>query len=797
MDIFPGRSASFCFPFRSSLLVWARCMTKAKSQPKPTTPALPEIPHWLCLCLLAAFVLAMLGKVLFISPREVLSDGRMDLAHFFVHWRYFGFHELKAGNLVLWNPHYYCGTPFFGNFQSALLYPLNFLYLLLPLEAAINWTIALHVFLGGAFTFYWARHRGLHSLACLLSGMMFMFCGPHFLQIQTGHLPNLCTLIWAPLLFLAIDQLMDRPRLAPALLGMFATAMAIFAGHPQYVFYLGVAAGIYSVLNLVRARERGKVVFGLAGIVTGGIALSAVQLFTGMDEGHESMRSLGMSYDFASSFSFPPENFLMLVAPWCFGDVKNIMYWGRWYITDVSLFVSVMGLALAVYGMAWGAPKTRRYSIVMLIITLVLALGCYTPVFPLLFNYMPGFNLFRGMDKFLWLSALFLSMLAGVGLDQILRGREMSWRQIGGVAGAGIALCILAVLPGQVNWWAGVLEKFSPSDMPYLPKGVYADPNFIAQIRTQFIHSLSWGAVCLFLAAGLFALARFRRRMACGAMLLMTATELACFAQISLMTFQIRPAFPPDIARLLAEDPGDYRIQCDNPNSAMTTGMLDVSGDDPSGLLRYVRYLDFTGGIDYDANSHNTLPKKFGGPQWKMLRCRYVLSAASQSILKSDSSELPRLWLVDRFRVMTNYHEIFSALTNASFQAGQEIILESQPEPAPQPDQEKGAVKLLESGTDYLTIEADVKSPCLLLVTDAYSSNWRALALPGSSQASYHIMPANYCLRAVPLAAGHHLLRMEYSPLGFRIGQVVSIVAWPIFIVLTILAARPGIGRAA
>ena len=173
---------------------------QTKPQPAAAAPALPEFPNWFCLGVLAALTLAMFSGVLFFRPNEVLSDPRMDLNFFFVHWRYFGFHELKTGNLALWNPHCSSGAPFFGNFQSALLYPLNFLYLLVPLEAAINWTIALHVFLGGAFTFYWMRHRGLHSLACLLSAVMFMFCGPHFLQVHAGHLPNLCTLIWAPLL---------------------------------------------------------------------------------------------------------------------------------------------------------------------------------------------------------------------------------------------------------------------------------------------------------------------------------------------------------------------------------------------------------------------------------------------------------------------------------------------------------------------------------------------------------------------------------------------------------------------
>ena len=395
-------------------------MTENPTQPEPAAaaPVLPELPNWLCLSVLAALALAMFWDVLMARPAEVLSDPRMDLNYFFVHWRYFGFNELGQGNLALWNPHCASGGPFFGNFQSALLYPLNFLSLLLPLGPAINWTIALNVFLGGAFTFYWVRYRGLHSLACLLAGAMFMFCGPHFLQVHAGHLPNLCTLIWAPLLFLAIDQVVDRPSVGPCLLGMFAAGMAVLAGHPQFVFYTGVAAGVYCVLQVARCRPRGKVILGLGTIALGGVALSAVQLFTGLQEGAEGMRNIGMTYEFASSYSFPPENFLTLVAPWFFGDMKGVPYWGRWFITETSLFVSVMGFVLAVYGMVYGKPATRRFSIIMLVIVLVLAMGGYTPVFHLLFYCVPGFNLFRGMDKFLWLAALFLSALAGMGMDK-------------------------------------------------------------------------------------------------------------------------------------------------------------------------------------------------------------------------------------------------------------------------------------------------------------------------------------------------------------------------------------------
>jgi len=47
----------------------------------------------------------------------------------------------------------------------------------------------------------------------------------------------------------------------------------------------------------------------------------------------------------------------------------------------------------------------------------------------------------------------------------------------------------------------------------------------------------------------------------------------------------------------------------------------------------------------------------------------------------------------------------------------------------------------------------------------------------GGPQSRYEVMPANYCLRAVPLQAGHHKILMEYAPMGYRIGWWISIVA--------------------
>jgi len=145
---------------------------RARTEPLPEPPdgGLPDAPEAAdaprpfgagrAALVLLLTTLLVLGDVLLVAEPEVLSHGSADLALQYVHWRDFGFGELARGNLALWNPHVYLGAPYFGGLQSALLYPPNWIYLVLPLPHAINWGIASHVFLLGFLTFAWVRRRG-------------------------------------------------------------------------------------------------------------------------------------------------------------------------------------------------------------------------------------------------------------------------------------------------------------------------------------------------------------------------------------------------------------------------------------------------------------------------------------------------------------------------------------------------------------------------------------------------------------------------------------------------------------
>lgn len=102
----------------------------------------------------ALLTAAMFLDVLVAPGSRVLGQVQQDLALHFLWWGEFGFGELAKGNLALWNPHIFSGAPFFGNTQSALLYPPNWLFLALPLST--NWSIALNAWLLGAFRLEYA-----------------------------------------------------------------------------------------------------------------------------------------------------------------------------------------------------------------------------------------------------------------------------------------------------------------------------------------------------------------------------------------------------------------------------------------------------------------------------------------------------------------------------------------------------------------------------------------------------------------------------------------------------------------
>ncbi|MCL6446984.1 MAG: YfhO family protein, partial [Armatimonadetes bacterium] len=108
------------------------------------------------------------------------------------------FYSLSHYLDLLWLPYQFLGLPFLGTLQTGLLYPLNFLYFLIPAPFVFNFNIILHYALAAFFTFLYARLLGVRVFPAFMAGLVFGFSG--FLMAHKGHISMVNAAVWLPLL---------------------------------------------------------------------------------------------------------------------------------------------------------------------------------------------------------------------------------------------------------------------------------------------------------------------------------------------------------------------------------------------------------------------------------------------------------------------------------------------------------------------------------------------------------------------------------------------------------------------
>jgi hypothetical protein len=157
----------------------------------------------------------------------------------------------------------------------------------------------------------------------------------------------------------------------------------------------------------------------------------------------------------------------------------------------------------------------------------------------------------------------------------------------------------------------------------------------------------------------------------------------------------------------------------------------------------------------------------------QLMRIRYILADKPPRTVESPRP-MGRVELLDRCQVLPDIPAVFSAMNNPAFDPRQAVLLESPPEIMPEAGGAAGSVTVTRYESDEMEITADVPRPAMLLITETYSRDWHVAALPDSSQKQYTLMPADLLMRAIPLAAGKHHLKLEYRPPYYMPGLWVS-----------------------
>ncbi len=765
----------------------------AEGSPEPATPSESACIGRASMGL-GALVLFLFADVLFTDGNMIASHPQGDTTRYFLWMRLFGYSELGAGNIPLWNPHTFSGTPFVGNFQSAMFYPLNLVYLLTDIRTALGLELSIHTFLLGIFFFAWMRAKAITPLSAFVAAACVMFGATASLRVLAGQMTVIDTFAWWPLLMLAIDHLSRRVSLGWLLTGVGAMSMMMLTGHPPTTLMAGIATALYCLPVLVRIRFRFRFVAALAALVVAPLFISAVQLATGLQTAAEGVRGEGMSYAFAVSHSFPPEQLLTLLVPEMFGNADAFArtYFGRVFFWDATVYMGVVGLFLALHGALSARGATRNTSIGLAFTLCIMALGGYTPLYRVIYESVPVFQFVRAPSKFMFFAAAFAAILLGLGLDRLRADRAGLTRTLAVVGALSAAIVALAV-------WAHVVDPES-GGFPY-PTAVMSAlwgsgpsvhdavlPDWWSILRRSTATSAAFGVVGLLLLG--FAPGRPK---VVALIALVVVCEVFLFARMQrghtrmVVELDLRPEMVELYRRA-----GATRVleTAAASNIAMSRRNYALWGYDPVVLGRYIKFMAMTQNTNLAEIETPTLQqmKRFH-PLHAMLRGRYEMRWSPKEVI-DHGPPLPRFLFVEDYEVVAGPDAALAAIASPDFDPRRTVILEASPNLLPAAEIE-GRVKpprinLLSQSSDHIELDVTVQRPGIFVITSAYSSGWRALALEDSAQSAYSVVPANYVVRGIPLGPGQHLMRIEYSPLAYRIGARVSAASAGVFVLLVV-----------
>jgi hypothetical protein len=637
----------------------------------------------------------------------------------------------------------------------------------------------------GMGSFAWLYRKGIQPVASFVGAVTVVFASTVTLRVLAGQCSVLETFAWWPWLLCAIDSLERRFSLGWLLTGIIALAFMMLAGHPPTVLQAGLATSVYVVLSLWRCERRIVWLASLALIAFVAPLLAAVQLFEGLGTAAEGLRRAGMPYSFSVSHSFPPEQLLTLLSPDLFGNADrfNLTYFGRVFYWDATFFVGIGGLLLAVHGAFGKRRAEQRRALGLAVFLVIVAMGGYTPLYRLLYEGLPGFEFARAPSKFLFFASVFTAWLVALGAERL-------WSTRDGVVRTACVGAAVAVIAAALAIWtslgavsltegAGPMATFMSlaRSADFVVEGVAED------WQPRLLRGVIVAAVTAALLAAAFAAARWRRE-AVYVVLLLAVIELTAFGRIGRGTTRmtIELGLRPEIVQTYRIS-GTTRVQetAAPSNVAMAQRNYAIYGYDPVMLGRYLEFLYWTQGEDWRELRKPTrfVPYAYH-PMLALLRTRYRVDWKTKQ-REDHPGAWPHFAFVDRYRVAER-GDVLDVMSEPGFDPRRTVVLEQEPVPAPVPAQDRVArphVTVRSESTDHIELEVDLDRPQILLVTDAYSEGWRAVAVGAgaAAQPAYEVLPGDYVLRAVPLAAGHHRLRLEYAPRAHRVGAALSAVS--------------------
>ena len=558
------------------------------------------------------------------TPLPKVSDGTSQVYLWHAFWR----DEVQAGRLPLWNPYVYGGVPAFAEPQMQTWYPANVLWLVLSADLAFKATLWLHALLGAWLMYRLARAVGTTRFGAAVAALVFGLHGQLLCFVYAGWIQHVAAMTWAPGVLWMLWRALYTPGRSPARWiagGALALGLQILSGHPEWVRYT-LVIGAFIVLAKSPRPFRDRLTIGAA-IVLLGCLIGAPQLLPAIQAATESARgqmAVHAGPDLAGA-GFPLLTLPTILVPRLFGpwdlqtttnSLAHLLLSSRAAFGESLLYVGILPLGLAWIGFRGRDTPAARLWAAVAIAGLLVALNDWTHLQSLFDRVVPPDAVFRTPARFVFLSSVGLSVLAGLGASRLerdqSRGRETQAALRTIAAGLAIGAALLWLTRSHLREW--VFGHFAvPARIATHPLlGSDGGASLIAWAGGRAALALLVAALFAAAAAAVLALAARRTsRSWQGAIILVIAADLSVFGWPFISSVVPVPAiYMRDLATLAPVTglPG-VRIASgkdvfeSGPNVPMLAHVRSITGYDTFTLASWERVIRATNQGDPDRAS--------------------------------------------------------------------------------------------------------------------------------------------------------------------------------------------------
>jgi len=714
-------------------------------------------------------------------------------------WKTYSINSLKNGELPLWNPYNFSGSPLLANFQSSVFYPLNIVYFVFSQITAWNILIFLELFLCLLFSYHYGKKIGLNFFGSIFAAISFSFS--LFIITWFEYNTIVHTLLWFPLILLSIENLFGKITKKWSFALIFSLSASAFAGHFQifgYVFIFSLFYFLFKFLEKERKISPSFLFILFLFMLTLGV--SSVQLVPGLELISNSAR-IGHSYDFITKKLLiqPPET-VMFFIPDFFGNPATRSFWGEGsYVGKVT---SIGSIPLFFLTLTFFLKKTKIIKFFFYESLIIFFLITVNPFSSLLYKINIPFVSSSNPTFLVSILSFNLALIAGFGLDYFVKNRIVFRRYLISVIPLLLIFIVsYAIVFVLLKTKALSYDSFLISSRAFLFSfGVFVISCFlifIANAKRQFIYAILIILFILHVSSQWKLLDKFNP----------TSQKELVFPQTQVFDY---------LKNVSANDRvWGYGSGYLEANFETQYLLFSPNGYDPLYIRRYGEFIQGSkeGKIDEEFTVFNrsdaVVAKGYGKEDLSsntnrlkvldFLGVKYFLSTNSDGfssftdprfklVYEKDGIQvyqnlkvLPRAFFVSDYRTFKTKKEFTDIFFSKDFDPRKTVLLEKNINLKKEESIKSSEIKLIQYKQNDVIYRISSQQKGIFFLSDVHYPGWKVYV----DNKENELLRANYAFRGVLLGKGDHVIEFKYKPFSFELGKNIFLVS--LFFILLIL----------